>query len=220
MSLTFKSKAAFKHALKTWAWINQSEEKRFILIANHAGCGPDDQRQSYMYANPSTFTRRTWLIGSRITKIKENESKLTTFLTAEPVGWDRIAGTYDMDFGQAAINKAAKSRRGIFDDIADLGGDAIDGIKDIGNDIGEGVGKGIDAVQDGIQDLGDKFASIGDVNFDKSATFSIAVGQPNQVTNIVDQSFLKLDCLNCFVTGSFQLTGHLSVSKQHSLLQT
>ena len=49
MSLTFKSKAAFKHALKTWAFINKSAEKRFLLIANHAGCGPDDERQPYMY---------------------------------------------------------------------------------------------------------------------------------------------------------------------------
>ena len=48
MSLTFKSKAAFKHALKTWDFINQSEEKRFLLIANHAGCGPDEERQPYM----------------------------------------------------------------------------------------------------------------------------------------------------------------------------
>ena len=49
MSLTFKSKAAFRHALKTWDFINQSEEKRFLLIANHAGCGPDDERQPYMW---------------------------------------------------------------------------------------------------------------------------------------------------------------------------
>ena len=48
MSLTFKSKVAFKHALKTWDFINQSEEKRFLLIANHAGCGPDDERQPYV----------------------------------------------------------------------------------------------------------------------------------------------------------------------------
>lgn len=48
MSLTFKSKTAFEHAMKTWDFINQSKEKRFLMIANHAGCGPDDERQPYM----------------------------------------------------------------------------------------------------------------------------------------------------------------------------
>lgn len=49
ISLTFKSESAFKYAVKTWAHINESKEKQFLLIANHAGCGPDDERQPYMY---------------------------------------------------------------------------------------------------------------------------------------------------------------------------
>lgn len=48
MSLTFKSKVAFKHALNTWNYINEATEKKFLLIANHDGCGPDDERQPYM----------------------------------------------------------------------------------------------------------------------------------------------------------------------------
>ena len=48
MSLTFKSKDAFEHALKTWTYINEKEEDKFLLIANHDGCGPDDQRQPYL----------------------------------------------------------------------------------------------------------------------------------------------------------------------------
>lgn len=48
MSLTFNSQAAFNYALKTWDFINQSEEKEFLLIANHDGCGPDDERQPYL----------------------------------------------------------------------------------------------------------------------------------------------------------------------------
>lgn len=51
MSLTFKSETAFNRALKTWNFINSAVEKKFLLIANHDGCGPDDQRQPYMYAN-------------------------------------------------------------------------------------------------------------------------------------------------------------------------
>lgn len=48
MSLTFKSKAAFKYALNTWNYVNEATEKKFLLIANHDGCGPDDERQPYM----------------------------------------------------------------------------------------------------------------------------------------------------------------------------
>ena len=48
MSLTFKSLDIFKKALKAWDFINEAEENKFLLIANHNGCGPDDQRQPYL----------------------------------------------------------------------------------------------------------------------------------------------------------------------------
>lgn len=47
MSLTFKSKEAYEYALKAWQYINEDEHKQFLLIANHDGCGPDDERQPY-----------------------------------------------------------------------------------------------------------------------------------------------------------------------------
>lgn len=49
MSLTFASADAFNHALQQWSYINENEEGKFLMIANHAGCGPDDQRQPYLY---------------------------------------------------------------------------------------------------------------------------------------------------------------------------
>ena len=48
MSLTFKSEDAFKHALKEWSYINEAAKNRFLLIANHDGCGETDQRQPYL----------------------------------------------------------------------------------------------------------------------------------------------------------------------------
>lgn len=47
MSLTFKSKDAYDYALKTWQYINEDDDKQFLLIANHDGCGRHDQRQPY-----------------------------------------------------------------------------------------------------------------------------------------------------------------------------
>lgn len=48
MSLTFTSQDAFDAAVEKWGIINEREEDTFVLIANHDGCGPEDQRQAYM----------------------------------------------------------------------------------------------------------------------------------------------------------------------------
>ena len=85
-------------------------------------------------------------------------------------------------------------------------------MENIGQDIADGFKDGADAAENGVEDLAGKFRKLGDAEFDKSVTFSVAVGEANKVTNIVDQSVLKIDCVNCFITGSFQVTGHLSVS--------
>lgn len=47
MSLTFTSKDAFNAAVEKWGVINENDEDSFLLIANHDGCGPEDQRQAY-----------------------------------------------------------------------------------------------------------------------------------------------------------------------------
>jgi hypothetical protein len=50
MALTFKSQEAFEYALGQWDFINEKTEYAFLMIANHDGCGPDEQRQAYKYA--------------------------------------------------------------------------------------------------------------------------------------------------------------------------
>ena len=48
LSLTFNSHKAYQYALQTWGFINDKADDRFLLIANHEGCGPDEKRQAYM----------------------------------------------------------------------------------------------------------------------------------------------------------------------------
>lgn len=48
MSLIFKSPGAFEHAMNTWSFIKKEQEGNFLLIANHDGCGPDNERQAYL----------------------------------------------------------------------------------------------------------------------------------------------------------------------------
>lgn len=50
MSLTFKSEYAFRQASNAWKYINEHDDHRFLLIANHEGCGPGEERQPYMWA--------------------------------------------------------------------------------------------------------------------------------------------------------------------------
>lgn len=47
MSLTFKSEDAFRRAVHAWSFANSGNQK-FLVIANHDGCGVEFQRQIYM----------------------------------------------------------------------------------------------------------------------------------------------------------------------------
>ncbi|KAL8967303.1 MAG: hypothetical protein Q9197_005503 [Variospora fuerteventurae] len=154
VSLTFKSQDAFKHAMNTWGFINQAEENKFLLIANHDGCGPQYERQPYLAIQP----------------------------------------------------KKASRRRGLWDTITNA-----------------------------VSNTGD-FIINGDADFSKSVNFPVNVGTPGVVTSVVNTTLFvnnphvytlppidspfrfSLHCLDCYIAGSFQVTGHLSV-KDFSLQQ-
>ncbi|KAG8530110.1 uncharacterized protein KY384_005592 [Bacidia gigantensis] len=188
LSLTFKSQDAFNYALKTWSTINDHEDHRFLMIANHAGCGPDDERQPYI-----------------ISKITEKTDSWTTFLAAQPAPWEDVAGTYDLDFGKVYPTKNSKLKhRGI--------GDWLDDVKDTIGDVAEDVKDGVEKVGDGIADTVQ-----GNADFSKSVSFPVNMLSPNEKHNIWEdpEGRFSLDCVNCYVQGSFQVTGHLSVKGWH-----
>ena len=109
---------------------------------------------------------------------------LTTHFTAQPASWSDVAGTYDLDFGQAMPYQKPKelSQRGFWGDITNVGKDVLN-------------------------------AAEGNADLSKSVTFDVSVGHQGQKTNIYtdDKGHLTLDCINCFITGSFEVTGHFSV---------
>lgn len=107
-----------------------------------------------------------------ISKITENESTYTTYLTAETAAWSDVAGTYDLDFGQITpYQQTSKVQE-------------------------RGLGSCL---------------FTGSCDESKSVTFDVAAGTKGKVSNIYSSSKFKLDCINCFTTGSFQLAGHISV---------
>lgn len=95
--------------------------------------------------------------------------------------WSEVAGTYDLSFGKAIPHQKLKPR-GFWGDIVN-------------------VGKGVlDAAQ-------------GDADVSKSVSFDVNVGTPGQKTNIYtdDKGRFSLDCIDCYVSGSWGVEGHLTV---------
>lgn len=45
--LGFKAKEAFEAAKQKWGWVDEKEEHHFVLVMNHAKCGPENQRKAY-----------------------------------------------------------------------------------------------------------------------------------------------------------------------------
>ena len=119
----------------------------------------------------------------------EDQKTLTTHLTSKSAPWSEVAGTYEMDFGKVIPYKRPSSKR-------DLLGSIGDGISSIGKDIGGTLS--------------------GNVDLSKSITFDVAAGTPGKVTNIFTDPDIRqrivIDCVNCYTTGAFTLTGHVSVS--------
>ena len=58
MSLTFNSQKAFDHAVEAWDHVNDNADGKFLLIANHPGCGPEEERQGYMWVFSVASTRK------------------------------------------------------------------------------------------------------------------------------------------------------------------
>ena len=171
MSLTFASQEAFDYALRTWSNINEHKDDKFLLIANHAGCGPDDERQPYI-----------------ISKITEDKQLLTTFLAAQPAPWEEVASTYDIAFGKASPNVQSRLAARGWDSIKDGFEKASNSIRDIFN---------------------------GSIHNNMSHSFPVDIGHPNKKENIYSTGAFNLDCVNCYVQGSFDVAGHLSVKDWH-----
>ncbi|KAL8952231.1 MAG: hypothetical protein Q9222_001845 [Ikaeria aurantiellina] len=106
MSLTFTSKQAYDYALKIWGYINEDDDKQFLLIANHDGCGKVDQRQPY-----------------KVSAVLEDVADLAIKMTTSVTRWSEVGGTYDLDFGKATPQPSTGrfKPRGFWGDIVDVG---------------------------------------------------------------------------------------------------
>lgn len=164
---------------------------------------------------PAAVQENILLIGFRINDVDNDEEKFIAYLKATPAAWEDITGTFDLDFGRAVLapGTASKLRRrqpGWLDDIGDWLGDAAD---DVGDWVGDVADEVVDVVDDVADTIGDVAETIGDVvtgNIDVSeeVSFPIGIGSPNNPINIYSGELVKVDCSNCFIGGTFQVSDH------------
>ena len=130
------------------------------------------------------FECRSLITLIRVSKVVEDSADLTIRMTTKVAQWSEVAGSYDLDFGKAIprIPGQKLRTRGFWGDIVDVGKGAVK-------------------------------AAQGDFDLDKDVTFNVAVGQPGKKTNIYTDTKgrFSIDCIDCYVTGSWLVQGHLKV---------
>lgn len=106
-------------------------------------------------------------------------------MTSTIASWSEVAGTYDIDFGEAIpYQKPSMVRpRSFLGDVVNIGKDVLDAAQG---------------------------------NFDQGlpVSFDIDVGTPgtkHQIYKNTGGSF-EIDCIDCYVTGSWAVNGHIQVS--------
>ena len=105
---------------------------------------------------------------------------MTTTITT----WSEVAGTYDIDFGQAIpYQKPNVSRRGFLGDIINVGKDVLD-------------------------------AAQGNFENALPVNFPVSLGTPGTKTEIYknEGGTFEIDCIDCYVTGTWNVDGHIQVS--------
>lgn len=105
MSLTFKSKEAFQRALDTWSFINQAPEKEFLLIANHDGCGPQDERQAYRYVKFELDRIILTSVAGSLKFVRIQRSSLPSLLLRKPHGLTSLVLTISTSAGPLQLQK-------------------------------------------------------------------------------------------------------------------
>lgn len=96
--------------------------------------------------------------------------------------WSEVAASYDLDFGKSIPQAKKLKPRGFWGDIANVGKDVLD-------------------------------AAQGDFDDTKSVTFDVNIGKSGQKINIYtdQQGRFSIDCVDCYVAGSWQVQGHIVV---------
>ena len=112
-------------------------------------------------------------------------------MTTTVVPWSEVAGTYDMDIGQGIpYQKPSVNPRGFLGDIANIGKDVLD-------------------------------AAQGNLEKALPVSFNVNLGTPGAKSQIYKNQggTFEVDCVDCYVTGRWDINGHIKVSRRTCFLQ-
>ncbi|KAG9241379.1 hypothetical protein BJ878DRAFT_545310 [Calycina marina] len=134
MKLTFTTSPTFIDAIREWQWVNDGENRAFILIANYPGCTEANSREP-------------WIVSG----VQTDAATLTAYLNATRSSWKEATHgiPFRVDFGKyASVPHAELKRRfsvgGLIDEFVDKGKDVVDKGKEV---VDEGKDKLNDAVE-------------------------------------------------------------------------
>ena len=92
--MSFKSQDSYTSAVASWDWVNFSENRTFIMIANYPGCG-------------AAYSRQPWVVSN----VAYHPESLAVHLNATEKTWKEVAHTYSLDFGRYSPPTSTKNRR-------------------------------------------------------------------------------------------------------------
>lgn len=47
LSVTLKDRRIYNYVYRIWGWLNENDKNEFVMITNHKGCGPENERTVY-----------------------------------------------------------------------------------------------------------------------------------------------------------------------------
>lgn len=168
-----------------------------------------------------------------ISKIREDVKTLTTFLTARVAPWSEVAGTYTMDFGRVLTHSTTRKMMKKRDLISDVKKTGLGIVKDTVNGATNAATGAVKSVVTGAESVEEAFKELGTADITKSVTINVGIGTPALRTNIVtsvewvlislhnppsenllssQSTHIKIDCIDCYITGTFQVSGRIVVS--------
>lgn len=121
----------------------------------------------------------------------EDSADLTIAMKSTVAQWPDVAGSYAIDFGNAALRQPSQRMRprGFWGDITNVGKDVVEAVQ-------------------------------GDFDESRSVTFNVKAGESGKKSTILKdpKGRLTIDCIDCYITGSWQLQGHIVVGVSWKLV--
>ncbi|RPA91824.1 hypothetical protein L873DRAFT_1794663 [Choiromyces venosus 120613-1] len=95
LSVTLKERKTYDYVYRIWGWLNENDKNEFVMITNHKGCGPENERTVY-----------------RVYQVDFDDEEMRVSFYSEEKEWATSIGSYSVDFGNLQVD-SGESRHGL-----------------------------------------------------------------------------------------------------------